>query len=366
MTTFNENVGIKTDAPLGGLHIKEDSTGAIPSSEADDLVIEKGSTFIEDAGISILSHNQANGNIYFGDKFNNKIGSIKYSHQLDRMHFNAYNKLAFYASGSGIRVPEAVDANVVNVRELLNLQGTSTFRDNVTFLSDTVELKNDTQDSMLFLNLTNEFPTTRSLITLQVQGNDDGFIGNAHATGAFSQTSHVYIANRFIGLRFGTTLGSDHVIAPCSSGGLDRDDSVDLGSSTVRFDNIYATNGTIQTSDKTEKRAIRELTEAEQRVAIVAKGLLRAFKWRTAVAAKGEEARVHFGIMAQDLQEAFQDEGLDARDYGLFIETTWWEHGNTKYSNQEDIPEEHQENVVERKRLGVRYAELMAFIIAAL
>ena len=48
------------------------------------------------------------------------------------------------------------------------------------------------------------------------------------------------------------------------------------------------------------------MSEAEQRVAVVAKGLLRKFKWKESVVEKGVDARTHFGIIAQDLQDAFE------------------------------------------------------------
>jgi len=176
--------------------------------------------------------------------------------------------------------------------------------------------------------------------------------------------------------------------------GSDADNVVDLGAPSLRFDDIYATNGTIQTSDRNEKQDIAELSDAEQRVAVAAKGLLRKFRWRDAVAEKGDEARTHFGIIAQDLQAAFAAEGLDAGDYAMFISTTWWEtqtevpaveavaevldeDGNVvteaveavdaytrtdTYETQEEAPE----GATERTRLGVRYSELLAFIIGAL
>ena len=130
----------------------------------------------------------------------------------------------------------------------------------------------------------------------------------------------------------------------------DADNVVDLGSNSFRFDDIYATNGTIQTSDRNEKQDIAELSDAEQRVAVAAKGLMRKFRWRDAVEAKGDEARTHFGIIAQDLQAAFAAEGLDAGDYAMFISSTWTD----------------EETGEERTRMGVRYSELLAFIIGAL
>ena len=139
-----------------------------------------------------------------------------------------------------------------------------------------------------------------------------------------------------------------------------KDNSVDLGSSSVRFDDVYATNGTIQTSDRNEKQDIEQLSDAERRVAVAAKGLLRKFKWISAVEEKGNDARIHFGVIAQDLQNAFTAEGLDAGDYAMFIKTTWWEHEGEIYT--QDAPE----GAIEKTRLGVRYPELLAFIIAAI
>ena len=129
-----------------------------------------------------------------------------------------------------------------------------------------------------------------------------------------------------------------------------NDNTHDLGNPSNRWDDVYATNGTIQTSDRNEKQDIAELTDAEQRVAVAAKGLLRKFRWRDSVEAKGDEARTHFGIIAQDLQAAFAAEGLDAGDYAMFISSTWTD----------------EETGEERTRMGVRYSELLAFIIAAI
>ena len=147
------------------------------------------------------------------------------------------------------------------------------------------------------------------------------------------------------GLRFFNT-----GVAPCTSSGAYVDNSKDLGSSSVRWDDVYATNGTIQTSDRNEKQDIAELSEAEQRVAVACKGLLRKFRWKDSVAEKGDDARIHFGIIAQDLQAAFEAEGLDAGDYAMFISTTWTD----------------EETNEEKTRMGVRYSELLAFIISAI
>jgi len=142
--------------------------------------------------------------------------------------------------------------------------------------------------------------------------------------------------------------GSDQINP--SSGTAARDNAIDLGNSNARFTDIFATNGTIQTSDRNEKQDIEALSDAEQRVAVAAKGLLRKFRWKSAVEEKGDDARIHFGIIAQDLQDAFAAEGLDAGRYAMFISSTWTD----------------EETGEERTRMGVRYSELLAFIISAI
>jgi hypothetical protein len=122
-----------------------------------------------------------------------------------------------------------------------------------------------------------------------------------------------------------------------------------LGTASFRYTVVYATTGTINTSDASQKQQVRELSDVEQRVAQRVKKLIRTFKWNDAVEAKGEDARIHFGVIAQDVQEAFAAEGLDASKYGLFCSDTWT---NSDGSSQ--------------TRLGVRYSELLAFVIAAL
>ena len=64
---------------------------------------------------------------------------------------------------------------------------------------------------------------------------------------------------------------------------------MDIGASSTRFDDIFATNGTINTSDRNEKQDIEALSDAEQRVAVAAKGLIRKYRWKSKVAEKGDD-----------------------------------------------------------------------------
>ena len=194
------------------------------------------------------------------------------------------------------------------------------------------------------------------------------------------------------GLFFNNT--SNHIKPANASTGANRDNAIDLGSSGSRWAVVRAGTGSINTSDRNEKQDIEELSDAEQRVAVACKSLIRKFKFNDAVEAKGNDARIHVGIIAQDLQAAFASEGLDASRYAMFCSDTWWEtqtevpaieavaevlddDGNVvteaveavdAYTRTDtyDTQEEAPEGATERTRLGVRYSELLAFIIAAI
>jgi hypothetical protein len=123
-----------------------------------------------------------------------------------------------------------------------------------------------------------------------------------------------------------------------------NDGAMTCGAATFRWSTVYATTGTINTSDANQKEQIADLTEAEMAVARRIKGLFKTFKFKDAVAAKGIAARKHVGVLAQDVQAAFAAEGLDAEGYGIFC----------------------SDEVDGVTVLGVRYEELLAFVIAAL
>lgn len=216
--------------------------------------------------------------------------------------------------------------------------------------------KTSEEDAIITITNTNNLTTQDGrIIEFKTGSNFRGSVGVTEV----AYGSGVFFAGPGCGL-LATTQFSSHIVQPCDEIGDFQDNLVDLGASSNRFDDVYATNGTIQTSDRNEKQDIAELSDAERRVAVAAKGLLRKFKWVDAVTEKGDNARTHFGIIAQDLQAAFAAEGLDAGDYAMFISTTWWEHEGEIYT--QDAPE----GATEKTRLGVRYPELLAFIIAAL
>lgn len=139
------------------------------------------------------------------------------------------------------------------------------------------------------------------------------------------------------------------------------DNAIPLGQAARRWSVVYAGTGAINTSDERDKQDVAVLSDAEKRVAVKLKGLIRKFKFRDAVAVKGSQARIHVGVMAQDVAKAFSSEGLDANDYGVFCYDKWPE----QLEKRDDKGNVVVPHAPAGNRYGVRYEELLAFIIAA-
>ncbi len=129
-----------------------------------------------------------------------------------------------------------------------------------------------------------------------------------------------------------------------------------LGTATYKWTEVFATNGTINTSDERQKQNIRELSESEKSVANALKGLIKIYRFKNAVEKKGDDARLHIGVIAQEVMQAFEAENLDPMQYGIICYDRW-----------EDVVDEDG-NVITSAgdSYGVRYDELLAFIISAL
>jgi hypothetical protein len=159
--------------------------------------------------------------------------------------------------------------------------------------------------------------------------------------GAFNDDLNIYsTTSGHRGLRF-----RYQAIVPVDESGTENDNGTDLGASNVRFDDVFATNGTIQTSDENEKQDIAPMTTAELAVGKRLSTLFKTFRWKSKVTKKADKARTHSGIVAQEVKAAFEAEGLDATKYALFCSDTWT-----------------NDDGKEQTRMGVRYPELLSFI----
>ena len=177
--------------------------------------------------------------------------------------------------------------------------------------------------------------------------------------------------------------------------------TITLGSSGAKFNEIFCGNATINTSDETEKQDIASLTDKEIKAATAISKLFKTYKYKDAVASKGHNARTHTGVIAQQVRTALEAEGLDATKYSFWCSDTWWEHsvevpaveavkavtetqidddGNEvqvvvqeaveaqdAYTRIDDYytADEAPEGSTQKTLLGIRYPELLAFVGAA-
>ncbi len=97
--------------------------------------------------------------------------------------------------------------------------------------------------------------------------------------------------------------------------------NMSLGSGSRLWSQVYASTATISTSDERAKTAPENIPDA----ALDAWGEIGfgQFRFLDAVAAKGGAARLHTGVIAQRVIEAFAAHGLDAATYGLLCHDTW-------------------------------------------
>lgn len=155
------------------------------------------------------------------------------------------------------------------------------------------------------------------------------------------------------------------------------DASIYLGNASKRWSQVYAATTAISTSDERAKTDITDPDEALMRA--WGKVNFRVFQFKDAVEKKGSYARLHVGVIAQQVVRAFESEGLDAYRYGLLCYDQWQD----EYEDVEvvDAPEivaedgtvtpakthiEHRLVTPAGYRYGIRYEEALALEAAYL
>lgn len=101
-----------------------------------------------------------------------------------------------------------------------------------------------------------------------------------------------------------------------------RDNTDDLGSGGSRWKTVFAATGTINTSDEREKTTPLQIADS----ILDAWGDIQfiCFRWLQSIQEKGESfARWHFGVIAQQVRDAFAARGLDGTRYGLLCYDEW-------------------------------------------
>ena len=422
------NVGIGVSSPLAKLHVDTSNSGVTPNAYADDLFIESSGN----TGLTIGSGTSSYSSIYFANSTDNDKARIEVVHSDNSMRFtnNASERMRIDSSGRvGIGdTPSSGEALLINnSNSYLSIKnatqmGIRLYGDDTNVLYS-YDLSADTVTSGIAFGATagTIHFYTNGIVgqeRMRIDSSGDAHVGcTSHQASASSGTGGSTLGSIKVSAdtdvcHYFNRIGSDgtlaefrkdgsavgsigtlvsgsdstfHITGNIGTGirfynagfaavnenGTYIDNSRDIGSATIRWDDVYATNGTIQTSDQNEKQSIQSLTTDEMNVAKRLSPLIKTFKWNSSVEEKGDNARTHTGIIAQDVQQAFTDEGLDASNYALFISSTWWEKEISVEATEEqeahtyiDYKEEATDGYTERTRLGVRYPELLSFIQA--
>lgn len=133
-----------------------------------------------------------------------------------------------------------------------------------------------------------------------------------------------------------------------------NDGMASLGTPSMRYSALYATTGTINTSDQREKTTLEPLPAAMREVARNLVSEIGVFQWRDSISAKGKnKARRHTGVSAQSVQRIMTEAGLNPRDWGLFCEDAIY-----------DVEGEDKEATA--TRLGLRQDQLFWLLLAGL
>ena len=151
-----------------------------------------------------------------------------------------------------------------------------------------------------------------------------------------------------------------------------KDAEFSIGQPSNRWTQVYAASGSINTSDANEKQAIEAYPDAV--LDAWGKVEFRQFLFNDAVEKKGiDNARIHSGMIAQQIVEVFNKHGLDATKYALLCYDKWDDEyedievvdKKAEYDSEgnEISPEEIH---IEKKlitpagdRYGIRYSEAL-------
>jgi hypothetical protein len=104
------------------------------------------------------------------------------------------------------------------------------------------------------------------------------------------------------------------------------DNAIDIGSGSRRFRQIFGATPTINTSDERAKVDILPIDDAL--LDAWADVEWRQFRMVDAIEAKGDDARIHTGVVAQQVRNALSAHGIDGTRYGLLCFDRWddlWE-----------------------------------------
>ena len=221
-----------------------------------------------------------------------------------------------------------------------------------------------------------------NILTVNEAGDISFKSGNIYASSAtFNIKRNRYAEGEAYILRVYTTGNIEFEGGNFTVPGLLRskvDNASSLGTSSTRWSEVFAGTGTINTSDSRCKSSVASASDTL--LDAIGAVPIHTFQFTDAVEKKGDAARIHAGVVAQEVQAAFAAQGLDATDYGLFCYDKWDdEYEDVEVVDQPEVLGENGEVVspavthTEQRlitaagdRYGIRYEELLMLECARL
>lgn len=146
----------------------------------------------------------------------------------------------------------------------------------------------------------------------------------------------LYDSSESYGVVMDKNSSSKYHLRPGSNGALD------CGSASYHWDNVYADNSSIVTSDRNEKMNISDMSEQ------YANAIIDDAIPKTYMMLNNKSGRTHAGMIAQDLEEQLSKNGMSSKDFAGFI----------KYEKEDanGVP-------INEYGYGIRYEEYIAPLI---
>ena len=139
---------------------------------------------------------------------------------------------------------------------------------------------------------------------------------------------------------------------------VEDDNQYDLGDPSNRWQDIYATNTTIQTSDRNDKT---DISGSDLGLDFINDLRPVKYKWISG-------SRYHYGLVAQEVSESLASSSIHTDDFAGYIENEIWESGSHEWTigKINEYGWDTGSFTYNRQSLGLRYAEMISPMIKAI
>ncbi len=303
-------VGIGTPSPGARLHVVGNDISS-PSWSGDDL------TIIEGTNALLKLHGTNEGGVDFASPTDRTQGVFRYNFGGSYFYLNGGN--LGLGMSSGISEKLTIDGRILLSSTTQNLSIKAL---RIGSLSESLKIEGETNNdagstAVIILNTKGGGGAIgfRPLVDIQ---NNGSVIARFNSDGAF-------------GVGTGTTTSFAFKLQVGGSIGPHSDNAYNLGSGSLRFQNVFATNGTIQTSDGRLKDRI---TTCQLGLDFVDHLRPVAFFWKADHRQDNplERRTQHFGLIAQDLAQILTARGINPKEFAPLVHDPASDHYGLRYT----------------------------------